>query len=83
MTPEDTMQIGIVGFVATSLLFTVTIACDKENRQSQQPLQKLEKPAEIKMASIPGGSFRMGDIQNYGRYDDEKPVHDVTLSILR
>ncbi len=34
--------------------------------------------AGIKMVSIPGGSFRMGDIQGGGE-SDEKPVHDVTL----
>ena len=32
----------------------------------------------IPFVSIPGGTFRMGDIQGRG-YDNEKPVHDVTL----
>ena len=34
----------------------------------------------IPFVSIPGGTFRMGDIQNYNRYDQEKPVHEVILS---
>ena len=34
----------------------------------------------ITFITIPGGSFRMGDIQNYGKWDNERPVHDVTLS---
>ncbi len=33
-----------------------------------------------KMVWIPAGSFRMGDIQGLNRYDDEKPVHRVTIS---
>jgi hypothetical protein len=32
-----------------------------------------------KMVVIPKGSFRMGDIQG-GGYDDEKPVHQVTIN---
>jgi len=34
---------------------------------------------DITFVSIPGGSFRMGDISG-GGYPDERPVHDVTLS---
>ncbi|MFC1509175.1 SUMF1/EgtB/PvdO family nonheme iron enzyme [Candidatus Omnitrophota bacterium] len=34
----------------------------------------------ITFVTIPGGTFRMGDIQNYNQYDYEKPVHDVTIS---
>ncbi|MFC1607140.1 SUMF1/EgtB/PvdO family nonheme iron enzyme [Candidatus Latescibacterota bacterium] len=35
---------------------------------------------DITFVTIPGGTFRMGDIQNYGQRSNEKPVHDVTLS---
>ncbi|MCP4697642.1 MAG: SUMF1/EgtB/PvdO family nonheme iron enzyme [Gammaproteobacteria bacterium] len=31
------------------------------------------------MVQIPAGRFRMGDIQGSGHYDDEKPVHEVSL----
>ncbi|MDR2941212.1 MAG: formylglycine-generating enzyme family protein [Treponema sp.] len=34
---------------------------------------------EIEMVQIPGGSFQMGDTKNEG-YNDEKPVHTVTLT---
>ena len=30
--------------------------------------------------SIPSGTFRMGDIQNFNWYSQEKPVHYVTIS---
>ncbi|MFC1573764.1 formylglycine-generating enzyme family protein [Candidatus Latescibacterota bacterium] len=33
----------------------------------------------ITFVTIPGGTFRMGDIQG-GGYDGERPVHDVTLN---
>ncbi|MCP4699538.1 MAG: SUMF1/EgtB/PvdO family nonheme iron enzyme [Gammaproteobacteria bacterium] len=32
------------------------------------------------MIQLPGGIFRMGDIQGESIWDDEKPVHQVTLS---
>ncbi|MCE5250401.1 formylglycine-generating enzyme family protein [bacterium] len=34
----------------------------------------------ITFVSIPGGTFRMGDVENYGKYSYEKPVHSVTVS---
>lgn len=37
-------------------------------------------PVELTFVSIPGGTFSMGDIQDYNQKEDEKPVHDVTLS---
>ncbi len=36
-------------------------------------------PTEITMVSIPGGSFRMGDISG-GGFPDERPVHSMTIS---
>lgn len=34
----------------------------------------------ITFVTIPAGTFRMGDVENYGQYSREKPVHSVTLS---
>ena len=34
------------------------------------------------MVSIPGGTFRMGDLSGEGD-DDEKPVHSVTVPAFR
>ena len=45
-------------------------------RKRQEAL-KLELAGE--MVSIPGGTFRMGDLSGEGD-DDEKPVHSVTVS---
>ena len=36
--------------------------------------------SNIQLVTIPSGTFRMGDVENYGQYSDEKPVHSVTLS---
>jgi len=33
----------------------------------------------VEMVYVPGGSFQMGDVKNEG-YDNEKPVHPVTLT---
>ena len=46
--------------------------------------QRLESEARVreavgKMVSIPGGTFRMGDLSGEG-YDSEKPVHTVIVS---
>ena len=35
---------------------------------------------DITFVSIPSDTFRMGDVENYGQYSNEKPVHSVTLS---
>ena len=63
------------------------VLVDKIEPPDQPLVQPVEKPsnitsdiADIKMVSIHGGSFRMGDLQNYRKDSDEKPVHDVTLS---
>jgi formylglycine-generating enzyme required for sulfatase activity len=37
-------------------------------------------PSEIEFVFIKGGTFQMGDVKGDGEYDDEKPVHSVTLS---
>lgn len=38
------------------------------------------EPIPLTFVTIPGGTFQMGDIQNYNQSSDEKPVHDVSLS---
>ena len=56
---------------------------DKVKRQFQLPEKHPEATpdiARIEMISISGGSFRMGDVPNYGKRNDEKPVHEVTIS---
>jgi len=35
---------------------------------------------DITFVTIPSGTFRMGNVENYGQYSNEKPVHSVTLS---
>ena len=40
-----------------------------------------ERPALVELVEIPAGRFRMGSPQDeQGRWDDEGPVHEVTLS---
>ena len=45
-------------------------------------LEALARELAGEMVSIPGGSFRMGDL-NGGGDDDEKPVHSVTVPAFR
>ena len=42
----------------------------------------LVRELAIEMVSIPGGTFRMGDLNGAG-YDDEKPVHSVTVPAFK
>ena len=55
----------------------------------EQRLEEMRQALEAKMetlvgemVSIPGGTFRMGDIRGDG-WDDEKPVHSVTVPSFR
>ena len=55
----------------------------------EQRLEEMRQALEAKletlvgeMVSIPGGMFRMGDMSGDG-YDDEKPVHSVTVPSFR
>ena len=43
-------------------------------------VQRLTVVHGITFVGIPGGTFRMGDIQNYNLDPQEKPVHDVSIS---
>ena len=51
-------------------------AAQAELERKRQEALKLELAGE--MVSIPGGTFRMGDLSGEGD-DDEKPVHSVTV----
>ena len=51
--------------------------------QEKSPEQAtLERQLAGEMVSIPGGSFRMGDLSGEG-YDREKPVHEVTVPAFK
>ena len=51
-----------------------------ELERKRQEALKLELAGE--MVSIPGGTFRMGDLSGEGE-DDEKPIHSVTVLAFR
>ena len=60
-----------------------------EEEQRLVQLERRQQEAEAKarqyageMVSIPGGTFRMGDLSGDGD-DDEKPVHSVTVPAFR
>lgn len=40
---------------------------------------KVAEGPDLRFVSVPGGSFRMGDVEKYGRNSDERPVHEVTV----
>ena len=50
-------------------------------RQRQEAEEKMRQLAG-EMVDIPGGTFRMGDL-NDGGIDDERPVHSVTVPAFR
>ena len=53
-----------------------------EQRMAEARQTALERKYAGEMVSIPGGSFRMGDLSGEG-YDDELPVHTVTVPAFR
>ena len=57
---------------------------DGEQRleETRQALEAKLETLVGEMVSIPGGMFRMGDMSGDG-YDDEKPVHSVTVPSFR
>ena len=57
-----------------SIIFT--ISCEKDPTGPSVDTHEIQG---ITFAKIPRGSFYMGDIQNYGLYSQEKPVHFVSL----
>ena len=54
-----------------------TVRAELERRR--QEAEAKSRPYTGEMVSIPGGTFRMGDLSGEGR-DTEKPVHSVTVS---
>ena len=67
----------VLHFIA---MFILTLSCGKDSKKSGSPVPPPHKYKNISFVTIPGGSFRMGDFQNYNQYSNEKPVHDVTIS---
>ena len=55
-------------------------AAQAELERKQQ--DALQKELAGEMVSIPGGTFRMGDLSGEGN-DDEKPVHSVTVPTFK
>ena len=55
-------------------LAAVQAALERQRQEAEEKLRELAGD----MVSIPGGSFRMGDLNGDGD-DDEKPVHSVTV----
>ena len=53
-----------------------------EQRLAEARQIALEREYAGEMASIPGGTFRMGDLSGEGD-DDERPVHTVTVPAFR
>ena len=74
---HQTSYYGILMLILTLLMFF--LSCGKDSSTNPGPVDTTVIN-NITLVTIPGGTFRMGDIQNYGRYSDEKPVHTVTIS---
>ena len=55
---------------------------DGEQRLAEARQTTLERGYAGEMVTIPGGTFRMGDLSGEG-YDDEQPVHTVAMPAFR
>ena len=55
---------------------------ENEQRLAEARQTALEREYAGEMVSIPGGTFRMGDLSGEGE-DDERPVHSVTVPSFR
>ena len=64
------------------------LAAGEERLEAAQAALKRRRQAALEreltgeMVAIPGGTFRMGDL-NGGGYDDERPVHSVTVPAFK
>jgi len=61
------------------ILILLILSCGKDSKKSG-PTGPGDDISGITFVTIPGGTFLMGDIQNYNKYAREKPVHTVTLT---
>lgn len=52
----------------------------KHQESLPQKKKKKTSPTAANMIPITGGTFEMGDVLNDNEYDDEKPVHKVTVN---
>jgi formylglycine-generating enzyme required for sulfatase activity len=48
-------------------------------KEAPKPDRGILEGIERNMVSIPGGTFQMGDVFDDDEYEDEKPVHQVTV----
>jgi formylglycine-generating enzyme required for sulfatase activity len=51
---------------------------ERKNQRARQFLEKLSDTVALEMVAVPGGIFMMGSPGRYG-YDDERPVHPVSI----
>jgi len=72
--------VGWTGSVADTGKQTTTVTVTGNMTVTANFMKFTEPPIDILLVSISAGTFRMGDVENYGQYFDEKPVHEVTLS---
>ena len=68
------------GVALTLAVVALLGACAGWGGQAGQ--EALERELAGDMVSLPGGTFRMGDLNGAG-YDNEKPVHSMTISAFK
>ena len=81
-------SIRLIGLSAMSVLMAGMVSCDEETPEFYNPTESETKGgifdaiAKDEMALVEGGTFLMGATAEQGVdvFDDEKPVHEVTLS---
>jgi formylglycine-generating enzyme required for sulfatase activity len=73
--------IGIALLIAFVGIFLLTRSLAAAPATSGTVTSMIASTIEVKMVIIPAGSFQMGSNQRgNGPYDDEKPIHTVTLN---
>ncbi|MFC1693696.1 formylglycine-generating enzyme family protein [Candidatus Latescibacterota bacterium] len=75
--------VPVITKVTIVFLIALSPSWGKDKNSTKSPQDddiKTHKIQGITFVTIPAGTFRMGDIQNYNQYSQEKPVHDVTIS---
>jgi len=71
--------LGLSVLLFCLLIGTCSLGTDIETMRERFLKDKTYTSIVIEMVYVPGGSFEMGDVKNEG-YENEKPVHTVTLS---